>query len=38
MTRPATTARIVAKATPEITARKMSPPAVPEPPPSDWAR
>ena len=38
MTSPATTARMVAKATPEITAKKMSPPAVPGPPPSNWAR
>jgi hypothetical protein len=34
MTRPATTARIVASATAEMTARKISPPAVPSPPPS----
>ena len=37
-TRPATTARIVAKATPAITARNRSPPNVPAPPPSSSAR
>ena len=37
-TRPATTARIVAKATPAITARNRSPPNVPAPPPSSAAR
>ena len=37
-TRPATTARIVAKATPEITARNRSPPNVPSPPPRNAAR
>jgi hypothetical protein len=36
-TRPATTARIVANATPAITARKRSPPNVPAPPPSSAA-
>ena len=34
MTRPATTARIVASATAEITARKIWPPVDPAPPPS----
>ena len=33
MTSPATTARIVASATAEMTARKMSPPVEPSPPP-----
>ena len=33
ITRPATTARIVASATAEMIARKMSPPALPSPPP-----
>ena len=37
-TSPATTARIVAKAMPAITARKRSPPKVPTPPPSSCAR
>ena len=37
-TSPATTARIVAKATPAITARNRSPPNVPSPPPSSAAR
>ena len=37
-TSPATTARMVAKATPAMTARKRSPPNVPSPPPSAVAR
>ena len=37
-TRPATTARIVANATPAITARNRSPPNVPSPPPRNVAR
>ncbi len=37
-TRPATTARIVANATPAIAARKRSPPNVPSPPPRKAAR
>ncbi len=37
-TRPATTARIVANATPAIAARKRSPPKVPSPPPRNAAR
>ena len=35
-TRPATTARIVANATPAMTARNRSPPNVPSPPPRNW--
>ena len=37
-TRPATTARIVANATPAMSARNRSPPKVPSPPPSSAAR
>ena len=37
-TTPATTARIVANAIAEMTAKKMSPPTLPDPPPSSWAR
>ena len=37
-TRPATTARIVANATPAMTARNRSPPNVPSPPPRNAAR
>ena len=38
ITSPATTARIVAKATAATMARTRSPPVVPAPPPSSWAR
>ena len=38
ITRPATTARIVAKAIAAMTARKTSPPTVPSPPPRNCAR
>ena len=37
ITSPATTARIVANATPAMTPAKRSPPTVPSPPPSAWA-
>ena len=38
ITSPATTARIVANATAAMIARNRSPPVVPTPPPSSWAR
>ena len=38
ITSPATTARMVANATAEMTASSRSPPVVPAPPPSSWAR